>query len=265
MKFLRVKKRRVKIMKNNFFKKVAVLSLMQTLSFSLFSWGDSDMLWGKPKEAKNTHVILLHGILRSDSHMRWMEKAFKRKGYIVSNIDYPSTKMTIEELSEKFLRPVVDKSEAEKIILIGYSMGGLLIRSYLAGDVDSRVEKVLMLGTPNGGSEITDFLKDTPVLDALYEKGFGIAGQQLGTLDGVAKNWKLPENITYGVIAGTLTVDPVSSLFILPGPNDGKVTVENTKLPVKHQHKTLPVSHMLMPQARKVIKASLRFAHRGYF
>ncbi len=223
------------------------------------------MFWGKPKEAKNTHVIMLHGILKSDSHMRWLEKAFVRKGYIVSNVNYPSTKKTIEELSDKFLRPAIESSEADKIVLLGYSMGGLLIRSYLSGEVDPRIEKVLMLGTPNGGSEITDFLKDTPILDAFYERGFGVAGQQLGTIDNVAKNWTLPEGIQYGVIAGKWTVDPVSSVFILPGPNDGKVTVENTKLPVPHEHVVLPVSHMFMPQARKVIKASLRFVHKGHF
>ena len=40
-----------------------------------------------------------------------------------------------------------------------------------------RLHRVVMLAPPNGGSEVTDFLKET----APYRAFYGPAGQQLGT------------------------------------------------------------------------------------
>lgn len=46
---------------------------------------------------------------------------------------------------------------AEKVILLGHSMGGLAAMAYVAGDPDGNVAKVVTLGTPFGGSELAFF------------------------------------------------------------------------------------------------------------
>ena len=58
-----------------------------------------------------------------------------------------------------------------------HSMGGLLARVYLVRHRPARLGRVVMLGTPNGGSELADSLKGF----WRYRAWFGPAGQQLGT------------------------------------------------------------------------------------
>jgi triacylglycerol esterase/lipase EstA (alpha/beta hydrolase family) len=54
-----------------------------------------------------------------------------------------------------------------------HSMGGLLARGYVARHRPQRLGRMVMLGTPNGGSEIADRLKHIGV----YRAWFGPAGQ----------------------------------------------------------------------------------------
>ena len=61
--------------------------------------------------------------------------------------------------------------------VVAHSMGGLLARAYLARHRPARLGRVVMLGTPNGGSEVADLLRGWP----LYRLVFGPAGQQLVT------------------------------------------------------------------------------------
>ena len=60
------------------------------------------------------------------------------------------------------------------IHFVGHSMGGLLTRVYLARYRPARLGRVVMLGTPNGGSELADLLKGL----AIYRAFYGPAGLQ---------------------------------------------------------------------------------------
>ena len=87
-------------------------------------------------------------------------------------------------------------------------MGGLLARVYLAQYRPQRLGRVVMLGTPNGGSEIADRLKEF----SAYRAFFGPAGQQLGTLRDAATNALLPPvDYPVGVIAGNRSIYPVAA------------------------------------------------------
>ena len=48
---------------------------------------------------RNEQVVLLHGILRSSAHMEDIEKLLEAKGYVVFNLDYPSTSHPLEVLT----------------------------------------------------------------------------------------------------------------------------------------------------------------------
>src|ERR1700748_1004217 len=89
-----------------------------------------------------------------------------------------------------------------------------------------RLQRVVMLGTPNGGSEVADFLKDF----APYRAFYGPAGQQVGTRRRELFGELLAPDSAVGIVAGVRSIDPIASFFIVPRPNDGRVSVASTRL-----------------------------------
>ncbi|WP_405049735.1 esterase/lipase family protein [Rhizobium sp. 1399] len=81
---------------------------------------------------------------------------------ITRNVDYPSTRYPIERLAQIVAEEVGDAAESNRegrLHLIGHSMGGLVIRAMLKDYRPSNLGRVVMIGTPNNGSQVADFLK----------------------------------------------------------------------------------------------------------
>lgn len=208
-------------------------------------------------------VVLLHGIARTSRSMLRMERALRDAGYATSNPDYRSRRRPLEELVEE-LHPAVAAFAAAtpgRVHFVTHSMGGLLARGYICRHRPERLGRVVMLGPPNAGSEIADLLGGTYP----YRLYFGPAGAQLGTAQDTAL-CDLLGAIDYpvGVIAGDRALDPVGYL-LLPGPNDGRVSVARTRIDGIADHITLHVTHTMMMRNPAVIRQTLAFLERGRF
>lgn len=206
-------------------------------------------------------VILLHGLARSEYSFSKMEEILTDSGYVVINNSYPSTKYTIEELAQDFIPTSMSECQEDSIIhFVTHSMGGILLREYLSKHTIDKLGRTVMLGPPNKGSEVTDRLKTV----IGYELINGPAGMQLGT-DSLGITYKLGEaNFEVGIIAGTKTFNPILSTM-LPNPDDGKVSVENTKLEGMTDHLELPVTHTFMMKNKDVIDQVIYFLKNGAF
>lgn len=213
----------------------------------------------------NDTVLLFHGIARTKKSMAKLAGFLSAHGYRVVNVGYPSTKFSISDLVD-IIRPEIDGAAKEagddRVHFVGYSMGGLIVRAFLRNYRPANLGRVVMVGTPNSGSQIADFLKNWP----LFRKVYGPAGQQLIT-DQTAMT-ELFGTVDYelGIIAGNRTIDPVSSLIIgLRVPNDGKVSVESTRLDGASAHIVIPANHTFLPVNKTMWSETLSFLQDGRF
>ena len=137
-------------------------------------------------------------------------------------------------------------------------MGGLLARVYIARHRPKRLGRVVMLGTPNSGSEIADRLKNIGV----YRAFFGPAGQQLGTQrDAAIEALFPPVDYPVGIIAGNRSIDPVAGTM-LPKPHDGRVSVANTKLDGMADHVVVGTSHPWLVRNSVAVAQTIAFLQR---
>ncbi|MBR0753989.1 alpha/beta fold hydrolase [Bradyrhizobium jicamae] len=208
-------------------------------------------------------VVLLHGISRTARSFRKMELALQRAGYATLNLDYASRRKPLEALTED-IHPAIELfagGVTGVVHFVCHSMGGLLARAYLAKHRPPRLGRVVMLGTPNGGSEIADRLKDLKA----YRAFFGPAGQQLGTKRDAAMVALLPAiDYPIGIIAGNRSIYPISSIG-LPRPHDGRVSVTNTRLDGMADHIVIRTSHPWLVRNGEAIAQTMAFLRDGRF
>jgi pimeloyl-ACP methyl ester carboxylesterase len=214
-------------------------------------------------DGQSPGVVLLHGIARSSRSLGKLQQALEAAGFATLNLDYPSRRKPLDLLAEHIHPAVAGFAERSEVAIhfVGHSMGGLLARVYVAKHRPAQLGRVVMLGTPNGGSEVADLLKGL----FLYRSFYGPAGQQLTTnLEGTLKS--LPAlDYKVGIVAGDRSIDPISSMFILPKPNDGRVSVQSSKLDGMADHITIKTSHTGLAHHQVAINQTIAFLRQGRF
>jgi pimeloyl-ACP methyl ester carboxylesterase len=222
------------------------------------------MTYSTPSDRPSEGVVFLHGISRSFRSLIKLQQAVDKAGFATRNIGYPSREKALSSLVDDIHPAIAPFADANDSCthFVCHSMGGLLARAYIARYRPARLGRVVMLGTPNGGSEIADRLKSWP----LYQLYFGPAGQQLVTTRDADTEALLPAiDYPVGIIAGNRSLDPVASRFMLPGANDGRVTVARTKLDGMADHAVIPASHAFMMNNKHAIAQTIAFLQTGRF
>lgn len=209
-------------------------------------------------------VVLLHGLARSATSMNKMQRELEAAGFATANIDYPSRDYTVEELAERAVPDGIEECSAtegiDTIHFVTHSLGGILVRQYLSKHAIERLGRVVMLGPPNQGSAAVDELRDVPGFDWLN----GPAGYQLGKGPDSVPLKLGAADFELGVIAGNRTIDPVTSA-VLENPDDGRVSVEDTKLEGMTDFVVVAHSHAFMMRMRTPIELTIRFLRTGRF
>jgi len=190
-----------------------------------------------------------------------LQAALVKEDFTVINVRYESTKNTIETLAPSAIDPALEKCGVGiGVNFVTHSMGGILVRQYLSQKPLPQLNKVVMLGPPNKGSEVVDVLGQFPGFHFVN----GDAGLQLGTGQSSVPNTLGAVDFDLGIIAGSRSINLILSA-IIPGPDDGKVTIENTKIQGMTDHIEMPVTHPFMMRNEDVINQVIYYLRHGSF
>ncbi|AWI81155.1 hypothetical protein CEW87_18365 [Parazoarcus communis] len=196
------------------------------------------------------HGLWMHGIVFA-LHRRWFEEA----GYRVETFSYPSVRRGLADNASALAKRVA-AIEGAPIHLVGHSQGGLVILAMLAQRRDARIRRVVLLGSPVAGSHCARVLRRIAVLR-------WITGRVLG--EWMAAPGVIPASIEAGMIAGTRSF---GAGMLFPGlgrPNDGVVSVAETRIDGLRDHIELRLGHSAMLVSRSCHRAVRAFLETGRF
>ena len=209
------------------------------------------------------YVILLHGLGRTNRSMDDMASYLTALNYSVINIDYPSRSYPVDILVRDYVSAVVNEQCVNtnvQIHFVTHSLGGILTRYYLKHYTNDHIGRVVMLSPPNKGSEIPDSFSDVAVFDAVM----GPSASTLGTGSNSVPNGLGPVNHEVGIITGDRSTNPFYS-YIIPGKDDGKVSVESAKVTGMKDFLIIHSSHTFIMNDEDVLRQTAYFLHHGMF
>jgi triacylglycerol lipase len=208
-------------------------------------------------------VLVLHGLARTRYSMQPLARYLAAHGYQVENVGYPSRRLPIETLAREVLPRALARCRRlapTRIHVVTHSLGGILVRAYLAEQAVPELGRVVMLSPPNQGSEVVDRLRGLP--------GFGLyngpAGLQLGTGPDSVPRGLGPVDFPLGIITGDRCADPLLSR-LLPKPNDGKVSVASARVEGMQDFLVVPYGHTTIMRQLPVMEQVLAFLGTGRF
>jgi hypothetical protein len=207
-------------------------------------------------------IVLVHGLGRTSTSMTVLRSRLQGAGYRVLSFGYPSRSEPMEALVDRLADSVRvwRAGDPAGLHFVTHSMGGVLVRSYLAEQPEPFPGRVVMLSPPSQGSEIVDALADSPLLTSLL----GPAGARLGTDSAGIAGELAPVDFSLGIITGDRSFNPLGS-WLIPGPDDGKVGVSRAWVEGAEGFLVLPGTHTFIMNRRDVAEEVLHFIRHGTF
>ena len=189
-----------------------------------------------------------------------MAVRIEKAGFDVVRIGYDSLRQTPEQILAEVSRQI-DACCANlpaSVHFVGHSLGGLMIRAYLAGhEVRSR-GRVVLIATPNAGTPLVDAYGDAWWMDLV-----GPTAKSLGTgLDSFPNSLPKPD-YPVGVIAGVREYRLLEDL--IPGEHDGLVPLESTRIDGMVDFITVDSNHAFLRYSREVARQTVAFLRTGRF
>lgn len=196
-------------------------------------------------------IVILHGLYMHGLVMQPLAQRLNKLGYQTEVISYNT--LAIDD--EKVFQTIDSALAQDRInVLVGHSLGGLMIKHYLRSRHPSPnvISHVVALASP---------LKGASIVPKIQQLGLGamLGNAHLYGLQLHQDSWELPQRL--GCIAGTLRFGFRPILLGGSGMCDGTVTVAETQISGMTDHLLLHQSHTgLVSAIKPPVKLTTSFA-----
>lgn len=199
------------------------------------------------------HVLFVHGMGRTPLSGWPLLRRLRQAGLRTTTFGYTTAFESFNSIKLRLISKVSKVATTESYIVIGHSLGGVLIRAALNALPDniSRPRHVFLRGSPIQPSRLAVRLKNNP----LYRAITGDCGQLLASPSRMSEVGSVTETTTS--IAGVSGFASDRGPFGRE-PNDGVVSVSEISAPWVSNQEQVEVIHTLLPASSRVADVILR-------
>ena len=202
-----------------------------------------------------TDVILVHGLWYGSWALRALSRRLRRDGFKVHLFTYPATSVSLAAHAGS-LYEFARTTKADSLHFLGHSLGGLVVLRMLSENPGLPPGRVVLLGSPLGGSIVARRMRNLPGSRKLL--GEVRTALELGYS-------RLPKDRETGLIAGSMGLGLGLLMGGTGGPGDGTVSLNEASTPGLHDRMVLPVSHSGLLYSDKVARHAANFLEAGRF
>ncbi|MCB1887500.1 MAG: alpha/beta hydrolase [Rhodocyclaceae bacterium] len=211
---------------------------------------------GASSPDRSLPVVFVHGLWMHGLTMSLLARQVRDRGYTTLSYSYPTVRVGLDDNARR-LAAFLARRTPHGAHLVGHSMGGVVILRMLACCPHPPVQRCVLLGSPIQGSALAARLRRNALMARVI--GLSIA------------DWlnhgpcAAPAGSEIGVIAGTRCLAAARIFGGIERPNDGVVSVAETRLPGEQDRRVLHVGHSEMLLSRRVGREIATFLDSGRF
>ena len=200
-------------------------------------------------------VVCIHGLWVNGLDMSLLRHRLGEH-YEVYQFTYSSVVSTPAENAAR-LNDFLQRIESSTVHLVAHSLGGIVVRHLYQAFPRQAPGRVVTLGSPHKGSH------SAQQLDAFSFTRLLLGRSTQAGLLGDIPPWQ--QGAELGSIAGTLRFGMGVVIPGLEAPNDGTVSVAETRLEGMVDHVCLPLSHFGLLLSSQAFEQIVNFLRHGKF
>lgn len=200
-------------------------------------------------------VVLVHGLWFGSWSMGLLARRLRRAGFKVRCFGYPTTRRGLD-IHAQALHDFAVSGEKAFPHFVAHSMGGLIALRMLGMRPDVPSGRVVLLGSPLGGSSV-----------ARTVSGWGAGRVLLGEAEAAlltgVEAWPYERDI--GMIAGTRALGVGILAGGLKAAGDGTVLAEESRHEALDDHVEIPTTHTGLLISAEAARQAIAFLREGRF
>jgi triacylglycerol lipase len=125
-------------------------------------WMAADAVAFRPTDPaeKRVPVLLIHGYMCNRGLWWWLRRRLRAAGIDIATVNLEPPLAGIETFAARLherIEALATETGAERVALVGHSMGGLVARAYVARHGADRVAQLVTLASPHHGSVVARY------------------------------------------------------------------------------------------------------------